>query len=335
VKLNRLLYLGYYIKELDKNKLIRFATFVKDKHEVSYARQAVEIVQNILKYNISILEYYQFNFYRLTDEEKDKWAGTGFMYEYQRTMNPPAARIILHDKRHFARAYGEFILHSIEDSESLKAHPAKIFNLLNNPSGKIVFKDSTGNCGRQVFITNTADFTSESLLNMLESSEYNLVEEFIIQHDDLQYLSPSGVNTVRIFTQLNDENKVDILGCRLRITVNSEIDNLAAGNLAAPIDEHSGIVCGPGVYSDITKEPEINHPVTGKVIQGFQVPYWKETIELVKNAALRHPQNRTIGWDIAIMKNGPGLIEGNHDWCKLLWQLPVQQGLREKLLKYI
>ena len=31
---------------------------------------------------------------------------------------------------------------------------------------------------------------------------------------------------------------------------------------------------------------------------------------------------------------GPELIEGNHDWCKLLWQLPVNKGLKHVLEKY-
>ena len=106
---------------------------------------------------------------------------------------------------------------------------------------------------------------------------------------------------------------------------------MAAGNLAAPIDEKTGIVNGPGVYSDITKEPDRIHPITGIPIVGFQVPYWKEIIDMTKRASLKHPQNRSIGWDIVVTEDGPGFIEGNHDWCKLLWQLPVNKGLKHKL----
>ena len=48
-------------------------------------------------------------------------------------------------------------------------------------------------------------------------------------------LSPSGLNTIRIITQINEQGGVDIIAARLRITVNSSVDNLAAGNIAAPI----------------------------------------------------------------------------------------------------
>lgn len=34
-------------------------------------------------------------------------------------------------------------------------------------------------------------------------------------------------------------------------------------------------------------------------------------------------------------ENGPDLIEGNHDWCKLVWQLPVHKGLKPILEKHL
>jgi hypothetical protein len=171
----------------------------------------------------------------------------------------------------------------------------------------------------------------ERFLNEIENDGFDLVEEFIIQHPDINRLSPSAVNTVRIFTQLTNDNQVEILGCRLRISVNSSIDNLAAGNIAVELDELSGKATRAAVYSDITKEPVEFHPITKVKIVGFQVPMWRETVEMVKKAALFNTSNRSIGWDIVITENGPGLIEGNHDWCKLLWQLPVNQGLKSLL----
>ena len=135
-------------------------------------------------------------------------------------------------------------------------------------------------------------------------------------------------------TQINKEGGVDVIAARLRITVNNSVDNLAAGNLAAEVNLESGKVNGPAVYSDITKEDTATHPVTGVVISGFEVPLFKDSIEMVTEAALLYPQNRSIGWDVAITSNGPELIEGNHDWCKLLWQLPVKKGLKPVLEAY-
>ena len=41
---------------------------------------------------------------------------------------------------------------------------------------------------------------------------------------------------------------------------------------------------------------------------------WKEIIKLAKDAALFNVSNKSIGWDIVLTENGPGIIEGNHDW---------------------
>jgi len=55
----------------------------------------------------------------------------------------------------------------------------------------------------------------------------------------------------------------------------------------------------------------------------------------VKEAALCFPQNRSIGWDVAITSTGPQLLEANHDWCRLVWQLPVKKGLKPILENHL
>lgn len=312
--------------------------FLEYAHKYTEASKIVillDVLQSVFKYNISLLEYFQFRFFELGKEKRNSYAGTGYMYEYQLKMNPKTERHILDDKTLFYKNYGEFFVHQVADLATLKNDHRVANQILSNPSEKIVLKVSDGKCGKGVLIESTNEFTVTSLVDFMEREGYELAEEFLIQHSSLQALSPSAVNTIRIFTQLNHQNEVEILGCRLRISVDSPVDNMAAGNLAAPIDQETGVVKGPGVYSDITKQDQVIHPITGVAIEGFQVPFWKECLDMANQAALKHPQNRSIGWDIVITKNGPGLIEGNHDWCKLLWQLPVKKGLKPYLSKHL
>ncbi|MDB4735900.1 hypothetical protein OAF39_02700 [Akkermansiaceae bacterium] len=280
------------------------------------------------------MEYFQFGFYDKNDLAKITWAGTGFMYEYQLIMNPVGKRIILDDKAQFYKNYKKYFVHTIGVSEELKTQPALVKKILSNKANKLVFKKSDGKCGVGVEVMDASKFSKESLVPFMVKEDFDLVEEFIIQHPRLNELSPSAVNTVRVFTQLDNANEVILLGSRLRISVNSPVDNMAAGNLAAPIDESTGKIIGAAVYSDITKDEETVHPVTGVEIIGFRVPFWEEILVMVKDAALMHPENRSIGWDIVVTSDGPGFIEGNHDWCKLLWQLPVKQGLKSKIEKF-
>jgi Sugar-transfer associated ATP-grasp len=329
----RFFYLLYYIKEMDWQRLSLFLIFTSKITDRSRSLILFSSLLDVINFNIGILDYFLFRFSDRSNAEKKKWAGTGYMYEYQLKMNPKNERYILEDKRQFYKCYNRFFNHKVYSIHDLK-NISLMNDLLNNPSGKLVLKVSNGKCGDQVEIRETKYFNSVSLLNYMNSKKYDMVEEFINQHPILNELSPSGVNTVRIITQLNYNHEVKLLGCRLRISVNSSVDNLAAGNLAAPIDEETGMINGPAVYSDIIKSDQKFHPISGVAIVGFQVPFWPETISLAKDAALLNKQNQSIGWDIVITEKGPGLIEGNHDWCKLLWQLPVKKGLKELLEKY-
>ena len=331
--IKRLLYLVYYFKEMDKQKFRKFFDYVSDRYKISKPALIKDILVSSLTYNIAPLDYFYFRFYELDKTKRDTYAGTGFMYEYQLKMNPKETRAILEDKRLFLKEYANFVKHKYyvlgngNTNEVIKAVTEAKFK-------KMVLKSSDGQCGEGVEVIELEN-DKNALKEKLNHTKNDLLEEYIVQHDDLMKLSPSGLNTVRIFTQLNKKNEVDILGCRLRITINSAVDNLAAGNIAAPIDEMTGLVTGSGVYSDITKTDEIEHPVTGVKIEGFQVPYWPEVMNMVREAALLHPQNRSIGWDVAITNEGPELLEGNHNWCKLLWQLPVKKGLKPVLEQYI
>ena len=327
----RLIYLGYYVYQLDWQRLNRFMKHLQMQYGWSRARQWLYIIRDSLKFNISILEYYQFRFYELSAAEKGAWAGTGTMYEFQRHANPPAARTLLSDKREFHKAYKSFFKHELRSLDELRRDPDIARQMLAT-NERLVLKQASSSCGAGVSIRSVSGMTPRQLIDAMESEGFDLVEEFVVQHPILNALSPSAVNTIRIFTQISEDRGYEVLGCRLRISVDSPVDNLAAGNMAAPINTESGVVNGPGIFADITKTPVDTHPITRCKIVGLQIPYWNETLELVREASLLHPENRSIGWDIVITEHGPGLIEGNHDWCKLVWQLPVRRGLKHMLV---
>ncbi len=331
--LKRIIYLIYYFKKLDWELLNKFLKYVNEASNIPIWKLWYKSISNSLKYNISLLEYYQFQFWEKNESQKSEWAGTGYMYEYQLYMNPIKERVILDDKTKFKEYYKDFIIHLCFDLNDLE-NKENAVKLLNNTSRKLVFKVANGKCGKQVIIKDASQFNPESLVAFMKTEKFDLVEEFIIQHPLLSELSPSAVNTIRIFTQLDSNNNVHLLGSRLRISVNSLVDNMAAGNMAALIDEKTGVISGKAVYSDITKPNVDFHPITNIRINGFIIPFWQECLDLVTKAALKHPKNKSIGWDIAVTPVGPELIEGNHDWCKLLWQLPAKRGLKSMLDKF-
>lgn len=334
--IKRIIYFGYYLKKLNRPLFKKFMKYAKEQTGRSCISIWIDIFRNSLKYNISILEYFQFGFYKpgCTEKYKSSWAGTGFMYEFQGFMNPREYRDLLEDKTIFDKTYGKYMHHNAISLEDLKNDITLADKVLSNLSGKIVFKIKDGGCGKRVQVEPSSNFNPDTLVKFMDKKNFDLVEDFVQQHDVINNLAPSALNTVRIITQLRPNGEVDIVGCRLRISVHGVTDNLAAGNIAAVIDTETGIISDNAVYSDITKPEEEFHPITKLKIKGTQIPFWKESIAMVKELAAIDSRNHSIGWDIAITSYGPDLIEGNREWCKLLYQLPAKKGLKAVLENY-
>jgi putative hexapeptide transferase family protein len=265
-------------------------------------------------------------------KERREYASMGFMYEFQKKNNPPQKRVILSDKIKFFDAYKEFLgrswmnplLGSVKDIAAFIAGKEKI-----------VLKGSTGGGGKNVKILRIAGNTPEKILQLAQELHFDILEEFVYQHDDLQRLAPNSLNTVRFITQLDQDGGVDIIGASLRMGIYKNTDNLSSGGITAKINVETGVIESDGVSFDITLPDYKVHPVSNMKIQGFRVPYWKEVRQLCVNATSKYGDNKSIGWDVAIKQDGPILIEGNHDWGARVWQMPAGTGLKKILSKYI
>jgi hypothetical protein len=89
--------------------------------------------------------------------------------------------------------------------------------------------------------------------------------------------------------------------------------NTQFGSLRAPVAEATGRLGAAYDQTNISRvtEPITDHPITGKRIQGFELPLWKETVDLAIRAHETLPDIALIGWDIAVTPDGPVIIEGN------------------------
>lgn len=328
--MKRILYLFYYLKNTDFKKLRKFNRFAAKETGKSSLQLHWDSLLSVFKYNTGLLDYYQFGFHKMGSEERRAWAGTGFMYEYQLKANPTEKRDLLENKIKFLQHFKRFNKRRFLTIEELTQNPDAFTWFINQASGKAVLKASKGQVGAEVEVIDSNKYTADALIKYMNARHYDLLEEYVVQHPALMQMSPSGLNTVRVFAELKGDEVV-FLGARLRITINSAVDNMAAGNPAAPVDVETGRVIGPAVFSDITREDISLHPVSQTPIVGFVVPFWDEIRNMIIQATKDCGGNSSIGWDVAITESGPELIEGNHNWCKLLWQLPVKKGLKHLL----
>jgi hypothetical protein len=141
-----------------------------------------------------------------------------------------------------------------------------------------------------------------------------LVQERVKNHHALRDLSNGALSTVRILTALDEEEKPQIIGAVLKMAVSKNIttDNVHAGAIAAPIDIEHGRL-GQATYSgfDPRKGWIDRHPESGAVITGRLLPMWDELCDLALKAHSAFGDWTIVGWDIAILEDGPILVEGN------------------------
>ena len=188
-------------------------------------------------------------------------------------------------------------------------------------------KESQGN-GVRLFSTKDGITTlKEKTIRQLfiEYGNDFLMQDRIKQHKDMAALNPSSVNTMRILSYRSGL-EVIIIYSVIRIgRRGSVIDNQCAGGISTTIscDGKLGTTAFGGYNSDnITKTD------TGIILDGYQLPSYQKTIEMVKRLHLKLPFFNLVGWDIAIQEDGePILIEFNSD--PGLSQSAIKSGMGE------
>ncbi|MDD4689813.1 MAG: sugar-transfer associated ATP-grasp domain-containing protein [Eubacteriales bacterium] len=330
--MKRLIYLLYYVKITNWLRLKQHLKFVHSTTGISKSNLIWDMIGCSLKYGTALHEYFYYGFYNKTAQQRSEYASMGFMYEYQKKMNPPSKREILADKNKFDVAYQEFVSRGLLNPETASVND--IVRFINGKQ-KIVLKRSTGGGGKNVKILSGEEVNAKNIQTQAIAEHYDILEEFVIQHEALQGLSPNSLNTVRFITLLKTDGSVDIIGTSLRMGIYNNTDNLSSGGITCKVNVETGVIESQGYSFDITQSLCDVHPVSGIKLIGFQIPYWKEVKEMCKKAAAKYPDNRCIGWDVAIKQDGPLLIEGNHDWGARVWQMPAGKGMKTLLEKYL
>lgn len=141
-----------------------------------------------------------------------------------------------------------------------------------------------------------------------------LVQPQARNHPDLRDLSNGALCTARIVTLRNESGGHEAVCALFRMAVggNRLVDNFHAGGIAAPIDVANGRL---GAATDWGLRPRhgwrTHHPDTGGIIEGRVLPLWAETRALAERAHASFADRHIIGWDMAILEDGPHIVEAN------------------------
>ncbi len=141
-----------------------------------------------------------------------------------------------------------------------------------------------------------------------------LLQERISQHPQISKLHPESVNTIRIIT-FNNGDKIEVFASALRIGAKGQnTDNWGTGGIVVGIDKVTGKLQEYGVFRQGYGLRSKTHPDSGMLFKDYQIPFYKESVDLVCRIHNYLPRIQSVGWDIAITPDGPTCIEGNDNW---------------------
>jgi hypothetical protein len=160
--------------------------------------------------------------------------------------------------------------------------------------------------------------------------EKRVIEYHLANHRALADLNLGALATLRILTARNESGAIETTHAVFRMPqcAGALVDNIHAGGIAAPVDLATGRLGGAtdlGVRVDSAWHAR--HPVTGAPIEGRILPFWPAALELVTRAHDLIGDRVVVGWDVAILDDGPCLIEGNGKPDVDLIQRPHRAGL--------
>lgn len=313
---------GYIFKVLAHASFGKMKNVIKAVHKKS-GKNSISIFFDMLwcakRYGAGYYDYQIFAFYNLNKEQRKTFVTRLISKKFNTYMNDPEYDHLFNNKDEFNVLFKDYIGRGFLELEKATKDEVKDFVSTRE---YIFCKMKDLECGHgceRLKISDFADF--DALYDYLTDKKFCTIEDNIVQHPALSKLYSNAVNSLRIITIIDDNNVphcvylVQKMGCG-----GSIIDNNC---LFSPVDPETGVIKYPAHSGDTTKGIVYNeHPDTKIHIQGYQLPFIKEAVDMCLKAAMVVPQVRYVGWDVALTENGPVIIEGNNYCAHDFWQLP-------------
>jgi len=141
-----------------------------------------------------------------------------------------------------------------------------------------------------------------------------IIQPLIMPHNGLLPFRKNATPTVRIMTYLDSNGQVKAGETHFKFALKtaSVAPNRFANTLIAAVNLDTGALRA-AVHFDIFQPDKRLTRLTDSNtrIQGRILPFWKETVELVRHAHLILSNRLILGWDIIITDQGPLLLEVN------------------------
>lgn len=276
-------------------------------------------------------DYLNYEFHKKSFKERRTYVTVGYLDK----VTPIIANIkwspYMSNKLNFHKNYGKYTKRDFFDNEDSFEN----FEKFLERHEEFVFKPQIGQCGEGVTKIVTAEIKDRKALYEKAKQTDACVEELVKQHPDWEILGPGSVHTIRVLTSAV-KGKSKILYAAARVGSGKSIaDNFHLGGSAVLVDVEKGTLVGNAIDKKLN---EHEFSTTGIRFDGYPIPYWEEVKKMVLEAALVNDEIHLVGWDVAIGKDGPLVIEGNRSSSFDIIQVPPKKGQRpmlDQLLKEI
>lgn len=330
--MKRIKYLLRVISGARFKKMFEVINFVHKKTNKSKVWIFFDIIVCAIRYGAGYYDYKIFAFHDMKHYQRKTYVTRMTNSKIINMSNDSEYAYIFDNKSEFNKRFKKYLNREYLDLKNITFDKFKTF--MKNKT--IIFaKPNIGESGKGIERLDKTKFKSlKEMYSYIKNKEKNfgVIEESIIQHEVLNKLYPLSINSLRIVTIVIDEKPHVVYVVSKMGNEGKFVDNMENSGLCCPVDTETEKISGIAHTSKLINFDK--HPYTGVKFIGYKLTYIKEAMELVKAAALEVPQIKFVGWDVAITKNGPAIIEGNNYPGYDFWQLPEHTPDKIGLLPY-
>jgi len=331
---------------------------VASEHGKSMSSQVKDLIQFVLRHHkLSVDEYYQMALYddaRYDREAKRRFLGLAKSREIWKQLMALNRHLgLIDDKLMFERTlssfgfsvpktiavmgghYPENSIPQITDADSFHAFLvsaempvfAKPIDSLGSLGSVRIEGYSPAN--KMISVSNGNVVSLDGFLSEVEhkfSGGY-LFQNCVQRHPTFAQMTGGGLSTIRLVTLDSGSGPQAWRAVAKLTSPHTVADNFwRAGNLLAAVHLDSGKMEKALTSMGMDGAFVSNHPDTNEPIEGVEIPYWDQVLQIAKDVAGLFPNALLLGFDIAITPDGPTIIETNADPHLILMQIAHQKG---------
>lgn len=142
-----------------------------------------------------------------------------------------------------------------------------------------------------------------------------IIQPKLRSHPVISAVNGTALNTTRIFTLVTVNGIEYAGGYQAFATGDSVTDSWQHGSVYVALDPSQKRLGRFGVTSQSDPRSGLlyEHPDTGMVFEGYEIPFLEESVAVCRRAHSLFESALIIGWDIAITSEGPVILEANEN----------------------